>query len=240
MGSWHKDQFKDLRVFAKFHFITFIYWGLLIYQPWIDQISIMSEKKQETPNWQKLRWNSNLASYDLLSSYKWNTCIVWQAWLPLLVRIAEMAWSVLPVSPQEATRLKRQAQESAVRDWPVLSFIPVLRTVISKRSWKRDSVDKIKLNYIHSTYRTFHASVYLFIPCLIIKKNSRHLEHLLCISSFPVTLFPKKLEYLYKKDLREHLVQPLIFVNKKNGIYPRLFKRNLSWGIHTFKKYPLK
>lgn len=104
----------------------------------------------------------------LLSSYKWNTCIVWQAWLPLLVRIAEMAWSVLPVSPQEATRLKRQAQESAVRDCPVLSFIPVLRTVISKRSWKRASVNKIELNYIHSIYRTLN--VYLFITCLIIKK----------------------------------------------------------------------
>lgn len=136
----------------------------------LDSSNNYNEWEKAGDSYWQLRWNSNLASYNLLSRFKWNTCIVWQAWLPLLVRIAEMAWSVLPVSPQEATRLKRQAQESAVRDWPVLSFIPVLRTVISKRSWKRDSADKIKLNYIHSTYRTLHASVYLLIPCFIIKK----------------------------------------------------------------------
>ena len=102
----------------------------------------------------------------------WHTWIVWQAWLPLLVRMAEMACSVLPVSPQEATKLKRQAQESAVRDCPVLSFIPVLRTVISKRSWKRDSVDKTELNYIIQHIGPYMVSVRLFKPCLIFQKNT--------------------------------------------------------------------
>lgn len=52
-------------------------------------------------------------------------------------------------------------------------------------------------------------SVCLFIPCLIIKKYLRQLQHLLCISSFPVTLSPQKLEYLYKNDLGEYLVNSL-------------------------------
>ena len=49
----------------------------------------------------------------------------------MLVRMAETACRVLPVSPQDTTRLKRQAQERAVRACPVGSFIPVLRTVVS-------------------------------------------------------------------------------------------------------------
>lgn len=122
--------------------------------------------KSRNSYWRKLRWNCNFAPSIAKQLEMWDTWIVWQAWLPLLVRIAEMAWSVLPVSPQEATRLKRQAQESAVRDCPVLSFIPVLRTVISKRSWKRDSADKTELNCIHLTHRTIYG-VCLFIPCLI-------------------------------------------------------------------------
>ena len=65
--------------------------------------------------------------------------MVWQAWLPLLVRMAETACSVLPVSPQDTTRLKRQAQARAVRVWPVGSLGPVLRTVLSSSSWNRDS-----------------------------------------------------------------------------------------------------
>lgn len=44
------------------------------------------------------------------------------------------------MSPHATTRLKRQAQDSAVRACPVGSFIPVLRTVISSSRWKRDSV----------------------------------------------------------------------------------------------------
>jgi hypothetical protein len=68
------------------------------------------------------------------------TCMVWQAWLPLLVRMAETACRIRPVSPQATTRLKRQAQESAVRAWPVGSLGPVLRTVVSSSSWNRDSV----------------------------------------------------------------------------------------------------
>ncbi|TNN41876.1 hypothetical protein EYF80_047943 [Liparis tanakae] len=61
------------------------------------------------------------------------------AWLPLLVRMAETACRILPVSPQATTRLKRQAQDSAVMAWPVGSLGPVLRTVVSNSNWKRDS-----------------------------------------------------------------------------------------------------
>lgn len=67
------------------------------------------------------------------------TCMVWQAWLPLLVRMAETACRILPVSPQDTTRLKRQAQDRAVMACPVGSLGPVLRTVVSKSSWKSDS-----------------------------------------------------------------------------------------------------
>lgn len=67
------------------------------------------------------------------------TCIVWQAWLPLLVRMAETACRILPVSPQATTRLKRQAQDRAVMACPVGSLGPVLRTVVSNNNWNRDS-----------------------------------------------------------------------------------------------------
>lgn len=67
------------------------------------------------------------------------TCIVWQAWLPLLVRMAETACRIFPVSPQATTRLNRQAQDRAVMVWPVGSLGPVLRTVVSSNSWNRDS-----------------------------------------------------------------------------------------------------
>lgn len=67
------------------------------------------------------------------------TCMVWQAWLPLLVRMAETACRILPVSPQDTTRLKRQAQDRAVMACPVGSLVPVLRTVVSNSSWKSDS-----------------------------------------------------------------------------------------------------
>lgn len=67
------------------------------------------------------------------------TCMVWQAWLPLLVRMAETACRILPVSPQDTTRLKRQAQDRAVMACPVGSLGPVLRTVVSSSSWKSDS-----------------------------------------------------------------------------------------------------
>lgn len=77
---------------------------------------------------------SNLISLNVLI-----TCIVWQAWLPLLVRMADTACRILPVSPQATTRLKRQAQDRAVMACPVGSFGPVLRTVVSKSNWKRDS-----------------------------------------------------------------------------------------------------
>ncbi len=64
----------------------------------------------------------------------------------------DTAWRILPVSPQATTRLKRQAQDNAVRFWPVGSFIPVLRTVVSSRRWKRDSAGTTMvpwLNYTH-------------------------------------------------------------------------------------------
>lgn len=67
------------------------------------------------------------------------TCMVWQAWLPLFVRMAETACRILPVSPQDTTRLKRQAQDRAVMACPVGSLGPVLRTVVSNSSWKSDS-----------------------------------------------------------------------------------------------------
>lgn len=57
--------------------------------------------------------------------------MVWQAWLPLLVRMADTACRILPVSPQHTTKLKRQVQDSAASAWPVLSLMAVLRTVVS-------------------------------------------------------------------------------------------------------------
>lgn len=79
------------------------------------------------------------------------TWMVWHAWLPLLVRMADTAWRVLPVSPQATTRLKRQAQDNAVRVWPVGSFIPVLRTVVSSRRWKRDSAGATVVSWLKYT-----------------------------------------------------------------------------------------
>ncbi len=80
--------------------------------------------------------------------------MVWHAWLPLLVRMADTAWRILPVSPQATTRLKRQAQDNAVRVWPVGSFIPVLRTVVSSRRWKRDSAGPTVVSWLN--YRLRH------------------------------------------------------------------------------------
>lgn len=57
----------------------------------------------------------------------------------MLVRMAETACRILPVSPQATTRLKRQAQDRAVMACPVGSLGPVLRTVVSNNSWKRES-----------------------------------------------------------------------------------------------------
>ena len=146
-----------------------------------------------------------------------------------------MACSVLPVSPQEATRLKRQAQESAVRDCPVLSFIPVLRTVISKRSWNRDSVDKTELNYVIQHTGHYMVSVHLFKLALFFKKTLK-VATTVHICSFLATLFRPKLEYLHKKDLTEYLVQLHIFVNEEMEIYPQSFKRNLLSGIHSIQE----
>lgn len=99
--------------------------------------------------WFFIWWKQCKTKHEENSSYaaKWKpvylfvlvTCIVWQAWLPLLVRMAETACRILPVSPQDTTRLKRQAQDRAVMACPVGSFGPVLRTVVSNKSWNRDS-----------------------------------------------------------------------------------------------------
>lgn len=109
------------------------------------------------------------------------TCIVWHAWLPLLVRMAETACSILPVSPQATTRLKRQAQDRAVMACPVGSLGPVLRTVVSNSSWKRDSERAHNTSQNNVINKTFGTKVDLFFPKI---PSSWSREKKLCLKSW--------------------------------------------------------
>lgn len=101
--------------------------------------SVVTSKAQHHKTGEKHSLDWLMSQWNPLYLNFISTCIVWQAWLPLLVRMAETACRILPVSPQATTRLKRQAQDRAVMACPVGSFGPVLRTVVSNNNWKRDS-----------------------------------------------------------------------------------------------------